>query len=57
MLALFPMAGRDLADRAPGLRLLAVVRRVVIAYLVEPDGVLIQRVLHGGRELGALGPT
>ncbi len=48
MLDSFPHAGRALGV---GLRIIGFERRVTIAYLVEADGVFVQRVLYAGLAL------
>jgi toxin ParE1/3/4 len=50
----FPETGRLRNDLRPGLRLIALKRRVVIAYRVTPEAVEIGRVFYGGRDVDAL---
>ena len=45
----FPRAGREMRWLRRGLRVLGFERRVVIAYVVRTDRVVVQRVLYGGR--------
>jgi toxin ParE1/3/4 len=49
----FPHRGTPRDDLVPGLRTLAFERRATIAYMVEAGTVTIQRVLYGGRDIGA----
>lgn len=53
-LAEFPERGHPRADLAPGLRTLAMDRRVLIAFVVTADMVAILRVLYGGRSLSSV---
>ncbi|MBP0615582.1 type II toxin-antitoxin system RelE/ParE family toxin [Jiella mangrovi] len=39
-------------DIRPGLRVIGFERRVAVAFLVEPDRVVILRILYGGADLG-----
>ena len=48
--SLFPKRGRRRDDLFPGLRVVGFERRLSIAFLVEPERVVILRVLYGGRQ-------
>ncbi len=50
-LAEFPHRGAPRGDIRPGLRVLALWRRVRIAYTVSAGEVTIVRILYGGRQL------
>lgn len=52
-LATFPFRGAPRDDVLPGLRIIVVARRVTVGYAIEPDSVLIARILYGGRDLAA----
>lgn len=49
-----PEGGRPRDDLAPGLRTWAFERRAVIAYRIEHDGVVVERVFYGGRDIDGL---
>ena len=49
-LAAFPLRGTPRDDIRPGLRVLAFRRRVLIAYAVAGQEVIILRILYGGRQ-------
>lgn len=49
-----PEGGRSRDDLAPGLRTSGFERRAVIAYRIERDHVVIERVLYGGRDIDGL---
>jgi toxin ParE1/3/4 len=54
-LSLFPGRGRARDDIVPGLRVIGFERRVMIAFLVTDDAVLIEGVFSGGQDFeGAL---
>jgi toxin ParE1/3/4 len=54
--AIFPERGRRRDDLRPGLRVTGFERRVVIAFHVTAETVVIDRVFYGGRDLaGAMG--
>ena len=53
-LAVFPERGTRRDDVRPGLRVIGFERRVAIAFHVGAGRVTIDRVLHGGRDLGTL---
>ncbi|MEL6060960.1 MULTISPECIES: type II toxin-antitoxin system RelE/ParE family toxin [unclassified Methylobacterium] len=53
-LSLLPGAGRARDDLAPGLRLVAFERRVVIAYTLRKTHIDVLRVLYRGRDVNAL---
>jgi toxin ParE1/3/4 len=46
----FPERGLRRDDLRPGLRLIGFERRVTIAFHVTPTFVIIDRILHGGRD-------
>lgn len=48
----YPRRGSPRDDVAPGLRTVAFEHRALIVYTVNPDRVLILRILHHGRDLG-----
>ncbi len=50
----YPERGTPRPELGPGLRSVPFRRRAVIAYLVEPDAVVIIGVMYGGRDLAAL---
>jgi toxin ParE1/3/4 len=50
-LANFPRRGRPRDDLRPGLRVTGFERRVVIAFHVVADSVIVDRVLYGGRDV------
>jgi plasmid stabilization system protein ParE len=50
-LSVFPEHGTRRDDLRPGLRILGVERRAVIALQVTADTVTILRILYGGRDL------
>jgi toxin ParE1/3/4 len=52
--ATFPDRGTRRDDLLAGLRVVGFERRVAIAFHVSPDTVTIDRILYGGRDLGAL---
>ena len=47
----FPERGALREDLTPGLRVVGFERRISIAFHVEPQRVVIDRVLYGGRDL------
>ena len=47
----FPERGTRRDDLRPGLRTTGFERRVMIAFHVTPDTVVINRILYGGRDL------
>lgn len=49
----FPMRGSRRDDILAGLRILGVARRVVIAFMIMPDTVLIEGIFYGGRNYEA----
>jgi toxin ParE1/3/4 len=49
-----PSSGRLRDDLRLGLRTIAFERRVVIAYTIEADHVVVLRVFYGGRDVDAL---
>lgn len=54
-LLVFPAAGRARNDLRPGVRIVTFERRVVIAYMVLPQGdVEIGRFFYGGRDYEAI---
>lgn len=50
----FPSRGTLRDDLHPGLRVVGFERRVTIAFHVEANRIVIDRVLYGGRDLSAL---
>jgi toxin ParE1/3/4 len=50
----FPERGVRRDDLLPGLRIVGFERRVAIAFHLDPGTVTFDRVLYGGRDLGAL---
>ena len=48
----FPERGIRRDDLRPGLRVIGFERRATIAFHVETDTVVIDRILYGGRDLG-----
>ncbi len=53
----FPERGTRRDDIRPGLRVVGFARRVTLAFHVTADAVTIDRILYGGRELGAAFPA
>jgi toxin ParE1/3/4 len=51
LLARFPRIGRERSDLLPGLYSRAVAGRVVVYYFPTDDGIEVQRVLHGSRQV------
>lgn len=49
----FPERGTRRNDLLPGLRTIGFARRVTIAFHVTADTVTIDRILYGGRDVGA----
>ena len=49
----FPERGRDRGDRAPGVRMLTLKRRVLVAYRADGNGVEILRLMYAGRDYAA----
>jgi toxin ParE1/3/4 len=52
-LSAFPARGARRDDIRPGLRVTSMARRVTIAYHLAGEVVTIDRILYGGRDLGA----
>ena len=51
----FPMRGTARDDILPGLRIVGFERRVMIAFVVEPDRIVIEGIFYGGQDFeGAL---
>jgi toxin ParE1/3/4 len=50
----FPLRGTARDDLRPGLRILGLEKRVVVAFVVEGDTVRIARVFYGGRNYETL---
>lgn len=50
----FPERGQRRGDLSPGLRVVGFEKRLSIVFHVEPDRVVIDRVLYGGRDLSGL---
>lgn len=51
----FPARGTYRDDIVPGLRIVGFERRVTIAFHIEPERVVFDRILYGGRSLEKLG--
>lgn len=51
-LADFSERGTRRDDLRPGLRIIGFERRVMIAFRVLPEMVVIERILYGGRDIG-----
>jgi toxin ParE1/3/4 len=49
----FPARGTRRDDIRPGLRMTSMARRVTIADPIAGEAVTIDRILYGGRDLGA----
>jgi toxin ParE1/3/4 len=49
-LAEFPLRGPGRDDLAPGLRILPLPRRVIVAYVCTADSVTIVRLFYGGQD-------
>jgi toxin ParE1/3/4 len=52
-LQLFSESGHRRDDLRPGLRIVGFERRIAIAFIVEPEQVIIVRLLYGGRQFVA----
>jgi toxin ParE1/3/4 len=53
-LRIHPKLGRVRDDLSPGIRVLPMLGRVVVAYRITPDAVLITRVFSGGQDYEAI---
>ena len=53
-LATLPLRGVRRDDIRPGLRIISFERRLVVAFVVTADTVVIGRILYGGRDYEAL---
>jgi toxin ParE1/3/4 len=53
LLARFPRLGKERPDILPGLYSRPVAGRVVVYYRITDDGIEVQRVLHGARDVDA----
>ncbi|MGL6095568.1 MAG: type II toxin-antitoxin system RelE/ParE family toxin [Fimbriiglobus sp.] len=51
ILAMSPRLGRDRANLAPGLRSHPTARAYLIFYAITDDGIEVQRILHGSRDI------
>lgn len=51
----FPVRGTSRDDIVPGLRVVGFERRVTIAFHIEHERVVFDRILYGGRSLERLG--
>lgn len=49
-----PMIGIDRSDLRPGIRILSLWRRVVVAYELPPDRVRVLRIFTAGRDYEAI---
>jgi toxin ParE1/3/4 len=54
LLSDFPMMGRERNDLKQGIRRIVVRKRYIVLYRVIDEGVLIERVVHGSRDLESL---
>lgn len=48
-LVIMPERGRSRSDLAPGVRTLVFERRAIIAYRLQPEGVVILRIFYAGQ--------
>lgn len=53
-LASFPERGTRRDDIRPGLRIVGFERRIVVAFSVTPETVVVGRIIYGGRDYEAL---
>lgn len=49
-----PLVGVDRSDIRPGLRILPLWRRLVVAYQIEPDRIRVLRIFSAGRDYEAI---
>lgn len=49
-----PLMGVERSDLYPGLRTFSLRRRIVIAYVLPPDGVRVLRIFSGGQDVEAI---
>lgn len=54
LLSDFPLMGRERNDLKRGIRRIVVRKRYIVLYRVIDEGVLIERVVHGSRDLESL---
>lgn len=50
----FPHRGLQRSDIRPGLRLLALDRRSVVAYVIEAETIIVTNIFHAGQDFEAL---
>ncbi|WP_375453533.1 type II toxin-antitoxin system RelE/ParE family toxin [uncultured Methylobacterium sp.] len=53
-LCVHPELGPARADLRPGIRIFPIRRRVVVAYRIEADAIVVVRITYGGRDYEAL---
>lgn len=49
-----PHIGKSRDDLGPGIRILPMLGRVVVAYRIEPDAIEVTRVFYGGQDYEAI---
>lgn len=49
-----PMKGPPREDLAPGIRILSMFRRIIVAYRVSGDEIVITRIFSGGQDYEAI---
>ena len=54
LLCAHPQIGRARDDLSPGLRILPMLGRIVVAYRVTPSAILVTRVFSGGQDYEAI---
>jgi toxin ParE1/3/4 len=52
--ATFPERGQRRDDLLPGLRVIGFERRITLAFHIDTDAVVFDRILYGGRDLQAV---
>ena len=53
-LCVHPRLGRGRDDLSPGIRILPMLGRIVVAYRITPSAILITRVFYGGQDYEAI---
>lgn len=53
-LVAYPNGGTPRDDLGPGVRTIAIERRVIIAYEAQDDIIRVLHVVYGGRDIGAI---
>jgi toxin ParE1/3/4 len=53
-LCVHPKLGRARGDLGPGIRILPMLGRVVVAYRITPTTILVTRVFYGGQDYEAI---